>query len=307
VERRMIEDQSTNPAEIMVALRTELPRGFKWTDVNRRLCNLRGLLIEGIDAIGDSGGYLPDVERAIVHIAEKLAQKPDLNEIRAAALSEELRLPPARAEQILGLIAACPGYSTGSNPSPRGASSISLGGTDVLAAYLAFQNVRDLLNDLATAHGIPAPSTAPIPSQEIPERASNRNTAFIVMAMDPNDHSLTDVCNTIKEACKEFGIEAYRADDIEHQDRITDKVLEHIASAEFIIADLTYERQNVYYEIGYAHALRKRPILVRKAGTTLHFDLSVHNAPEYRNNTDLRAILLKRFEAILGRPPKTVS
>ncbi|MBW2001787.1 MAG: hypothetical protein JRI30_04645 [Deltaproteobacteria bacterium] len=125
--------------------------------------------------------------------------------------------------------------------------------------------------------------------------------AFVLMAMDPDNAELEDIYHAIKDVCVSFDIEAYRADEIEHQDRITDRILYEIKTCEFLIADVTHERPNVYYEIGYAHAINKRPILYRKKGTKLHFDLSVHNIPEYRNATELRDMLTKRLEAILGR------
>lgn len=130
------------------------------------------------------------------------------------------------------------------------------------------------------------------------------NTAFILMRMDKDYIEGEDICNTIKEVCNSFGIVAERADDIEHSDKITDVILDKIKTSEFIIADLSGDKPNVYYEIGYAHALNKRPILYRNLDSTLHFDLAGHNVPSYRNHTELKRLLKKRFEALTGKHPK---
>ena len=91
------------------------------------------------------------------------------------------------------------------------------------------------------------------------------------------------------------------ADEIEHEGAITDRILDEIETSEFLIADLTQERPNVYYEIAHAHARKKRVILFRKKGTVLHFDVAHRNCPEYENTTELKTRLRNRLEAITNK------
>jgi hypothetical protein len=129
-------------------------------------------------------------------------------------------------------------------------------------------------------------------------------TAFIMMYMDKTRSEFIDVADTVKQVFEQFDIRAVRADDIEHEDLITKRILSEIETAEFLFADLTGERPNVYCEVGYAHALKRPVILYRKAGTGLHFDLAGYNCPEYNNLRDLRTLLRRRLEHITNRRPK---
>jgi len=233
-----------------------------------------------------------------------LIQYPLLAQITAADLAQALTIPVTRAERLLALMSSVGTFFSGASGSPHGFTEVGLARDDVLAEYLGFRSVDETLaqRDQTTPATSPLPSA--LPHERVPGHAPVRNSVFILMSMDPQDDSLPDISNAIKAECAAYDLNAIRIDDVEHQDRITDRILEQIATAEFIIADLTGEKPNVYYEVGYAHAIGKRPILLRKRGTKLHFDLLVHNVPEYRNATELRVTLGKRLEAMLGRSPR---
>jgi nucleoside 2-deoxyribosyltransferase len=124
--------------------------------------------------------------------------------------------------------------------------------------------------------------------------------------MDPAHPELMDIADAVRAVFRNFGISAIRADDIEHGGLISEKVTNEIRTAEFLFADLTGIRPNVYYEIGFAHALGKNVILLRKTGTGIHFDLVGYNCPEYVNIGDLKNKLTKRLINITNRNPKDI-
>lgn len=134
--------------------------------------------------------------------------------------------------------------------------------------------------------------------------AIHPDTAFIMMWMDPIKAELEDVYMTIKRCFTKFGISAERADDIEHSGKITEEIINKIKTSEFLYADLTGARPNVYYEVGFAHALSKKVILFRKSDESLHFDLAGYNCPEYKNLSDLENKLIRRLESMTGRKIK---
>lgn len=70
--------------------------------------------------------------------------------------------------------------------------------------------------------------------------------------------------------------------------KITEEILNNIAKARLIICDLTDERPNVYYELGYARGLKKHVISCVKKGQPLHFDIKDFHTIEYETTGALR-------------------
>lgn len=112
---------------------------------------------------------------------------------------------------------------------------------------------------------------------------------FVGMAFDmPSD--ISDVFQAIHRACKKTGLEARRVDNIPGSGPIPTKILREIEEAEFLIFDLSVEKPNVYYELGYAHGVGNRPIeilLIAKEGTKLHFDIAHLGVALYKSTTEL--------------------
>lgn len=76
------------------------------------------------------------------------------------------------------------------------------------------------------------------------------------------------------EALKKFDYEKpVRADLLPDPGRITPQIIEWLLNADLVIADLTFNNPNVYYELSLRHALSKPAIHLCHDGTKLSFDI----------------------------------
>ena len=101
-----------------------------------------------------------------------------------------------------------------------------------------------------------------------------------------------------RPAIKKIGLECIRIDEIPDSGKISDQILEMIAESKYIIADLSGERPNCYYEAGFAHALGKEIILTIKDGDSAHFDLQGHRFIQWKTESDLKSKISKRLKAL---------
>lgn len=95
--------------------------------------------------------------------------------------------------------------------------------------------------------------------------------AFVLMPFDPQ---FTDVYKLgIKECAATLGIIAERVDEQIYTEGILDRIYRQIEAADIIIADMTGQNPNVFYEVGYAHAKGKLCILLTSNSSDIPFDL----------------------------------
>lgn len=96
-------------------------------------------------------------------------------------------------------------------------------------------------------------------------------SAFVLMPFEQEfDEIYTQF---IRATLEEAGFSVKRADDLENQQNILRDIIGAIRAADLVVADLTSLNPNVFYELGVAHALRKRVILLSQDISGVPFDL----------------------------------
>ena len=133
------------------------------------------------------------------------------------------------------------------------------------------------------------------------ENTKPKPFCFVLM---PFDESFDDIYNFgIKESCKEADAYCERVDEQVFQETILERIYNQISKADIIIADMTGRNPNVFYEVGYAHALGKLTILLTQKAEDIPFDLKHYTHIVYNNKiTILKSELKSRIQYFIENP-----
>lgn len=106
--------------------------------------------------------------------------------------------------------------------------------------------------------------------------------AFVVMQFSaPYNDVYSEV---IKTVCEEEEVDVTRIDEEAGPGLIIQDINRTIRESKIIIADISPINANVFYEVGFAHALNKPTILLAEKGTKLPFDVSPFRTLFYENS-----------------------
>ncbi len=105
-----------------------------------------------------------------------------------------------------------------------------------------------------------------------------------------------------------FNLKVVRADEIKKPGSIIKEILENLVNSNIVIADLTTQNPNVFYELGVRHALSPRTILIAQSTDDIPFDLRDYRTIIY--NTSARgasafATTLKIYLEEINSSPDT--
>ena len=110
-------------------------------------------------------------------------------------------------------------------------------------------------------------------------------TCFVLMPFADEYREVYD--HGIRPAAENAGFQCYRADDAVGPRNIVADIIEGLFTADAIIADLTGENANVFYELGIAHSIANKTIMIcQRTQNGLPFDLTSYRTVFYDSTID---------------------
>jgi transcriptional regulator with XRE-family HTH domain len=161
--------------------------------------------------------------------------------------------------------------------------------------------VKAMSDGALSEYGVTSASVTPSFHIEKSETIDMQNLAFIIMKFgdDVLDSAYDGV---IRPLLIKYGYNPIRIDEVQDSGKITDQIIEYISNAKLVIADLSGERPNCYYESGFAHALGKNIIFSIMEKDAIHFDLAGHRFITWKTEKEFRKKLNTRLQSIRRKP-----
>ena len=123
---------------------------------------------------------------------------------------------------------------------------------------------------------------------------------FVIMKF-ADKHLDSAYAGVIKPLGEEFRYKVLRVDEIRDSGQIAAQVLENISRSELVLAELSGERPNCYYEAGYAHTLGRQLIFCIRQSEDVHFDLAGYRFIRWETEGDLRRMLREHLESYTSK------
>ena len=125
------------------------------------------------------------------------------------------------------------------------------------------------------------------------DEATEEPTCFVIQPFDRSkfDKRFRDA---FKPALRDAGLRAYRVDEDPAPDVLIDAIEDGIRSALMVLADVTADNPNVWYELGYAFALNMPVILTCEEDRRLPFDIQHRHVIQYQSESGSDFDKLKR-------------
>jgi hypothetical protein len=112
-----------------------------------------------------------------------------------------------------------------------------------------------------------------------PRSPNERIDVFVLMPFNAKMEKV--YTNHIKKIGGELGLTVRRADDIFAPGPFMEKVWDGICAAQLILADCTQENPNVFYEIGMAHTVGKKVVLITRSEKDIPSDIKHYDYIPY--------------------------
>ena len=141
--------------------------------------------------------------------------------------------------------------------------------------------------------GVLLQGDGPVTAKGVKLTQQDRICFVVVQFTDEYNALYTDV---IRPPCEAFGYTVVRGDDFYHSGLIIEDITRSIRESNLVIADVTPNNPNVFYEVGFAHGIGKTTILLSdRKRDKLPFDISGFRTLFYDNSIGGKSAVEERL------------